>query len=174
MSSLVPIRRKGSRLAAAIAAATVVLTGGALAQTGGAPAGGARVQQAYAAWRNLPQTEVNCVDRALQRQRSNLWTWIQRGVAPTDPSVAGIRSSCGAQVVTPNAQAQSALAQADARKAATEKAAADKVAAEKKAAAEKAAAAKFAAEKAASEKAAEEKLAAEKAAAEKEIGRAHV
>lgn len=130
------------------------------------PSGGPKVQTAYSEWRNLPQAEVNCVDKALQAQRSNLWTWIQRGVGPNDPSVAKIRAGCSARVATPNAQGMTALAQSDAaKKASSEKAAAEKAAAEK-AATEKAAA-KVAAEKAAFEKAAAEKLAAEKAAAEK-------
>ena len=170
-STPVPMRRTVprslARLWTAIAAVSlmsfgVMSCGSALAQT----FSNAKAQTAYSEWRGLPQAEVNCVDRALQAQRSNLWTWIQRGVSPTDPSVAKLRAGCGARIATPNTQGMTALAQSDAAKKAAEKAAADKAAAEK-ASAEKAAAAKVAAEKAAFEKAATEKLAAEKAAAEK-------
>lgn len=154
--------RSFARLWVAVAAISLASCGGALAQT----FSNAKAQTAYSEWRALPQAEVNCVDRALQAQRSNLWTWIQRGVSPTDPSVAKLRAGCGARIATPNTQGMTALAQSDAAKKAAEKAAADKAAAEK-ASAEKAAAAKAAAEKAAFEKAATEKFAAEKAAAEK-------
>jgi len=182
-SALAHSTRIGSwlRLGQTVAAISLLFSGAALAQTAnGGGVQSAKVQAAYADWRRLSQTEVNCVDQSLRGQRTSLWSLIQRGIDPSDAAVARLRAGCQAQARAPNAsvaaqsgsQAQaaaveSALNRAVADKAATDKAAADQVAAEKvaadKAAADKAAA-KAAADKAAADKAAAEKAAAEQAA----------
>lgn len=177
-----------SRLSTIAAAISLLLSSGALAQTvnnvSGAGASNARIQTAYAEWRRLSQSEVNCVDRSLRGQNTNLWSVIQRGISPADSAVARIRAACRAQAQAPSApkiarsgtqafaaSVESAAAEkAAADKAAADKLTADKVAADKVAAdraAEKAAAAKMAAEKAAADKAAADKAAAAKAAADK-------
>ena len=182
-SALAHGTRTGSwlRLGQTVAAISLLFSGAALAQTvNGGGVQSAKVQAAYADWRRLSQTEVNCVDQSLRGQRTTLWSLIQRGIDPSDPTVASLRAGCRAQARAPNtsvaaqsgsqaqaAAVESALNRAVADKATTEKAAADKVAAEKvaadKAAADKAAA-KAAADKAAADKAAAEQAAAEQAA----------
>jgi flagellar biosynthesis GTPase FlhF len=165
-----------------VATISLLFSGAAWAQTAnGGGVQSAKVQAAYADWRRLSQTEVNCVDQSLRGQRTNLWSLIQRGIDPSDPTVAKLRAACRAQANVPNtsmaaqrgSQAQAAVVESALNRVVTDKAAADKAAADKamaeKAAAEKAAAEKAAAEKAAAEKAAAEKAAAEKAAAEKAV-----
>jgi flagellar biosynthesis GTPase FlhF len=165
-----------------VATISLLFSGAAWAQTAnGGGVQSAKVQAAYADWRRLSQTEVNCVDQSLRGQRTNLWSLIQRGIDPSDPTVAKLRAACRAQANAPNtsmaaqrgSQAQAAVVESALNRVVTDKAAADKAAADKamaeKAAAEKAAAEKAAAEKAAAEKAAAEKAAAEKAAAEKAV-----
>ena len=174
-----------TRIASTVAAISLLLSGGALAQTAnGGGVQNAKVQAAYAIWRQLSQTEVNCVDQSLRGQRSSLWSLIQRGIDPSNATVARLRAGCRAQARAPNSavmaqngsQALAAAGEniadksankAAAERAAADKASADKAAAEKAAAVEKAAANKLAADKAAADKAAAEKLAADKAAAEK-------
>jgi hypothetical protein len=194
------VSQSWSRLWKAVAAISLLFSSGALAQTaydanrmpgGGAPS--ARVQSAHAEWRKLSQNEVNCVDQSLRAQRSNLWHLIQRGINPSDPTIARLRAPCRtpkasnhSTIVQSASQAMAAAPvdgvgaaaadkaaadQATADKAAADKAAANKAAANKvapdKAAADKAAADKAAAEKAAADKAAADKSAADKAAADK-------
>lgn len=147
---------------------TLAVCGAASAQTFQNP----KAQSAYAQWRQLSQSEVDCVDRALQSRRTSLWATIQQGVGPTDSNVAALRAGCRAQ-----AQAAAAPRRTDdtaAERAAAERAAAEKAAAERaervaaaKAAVDKAAAEKVAAQKAQAEKAAAERASAEKAAADK-------
>jgi hypothetical protein len=170
------------RLGQTVAAISLLFGGAALAQTAnGGGVQSAKVQAAYADWRRLSQTEVNCVDQSLRGQRTSLWSLIQRGIDPSDATVARLRAACRAQARAPNisvaaqsgsqaqaAAVESALDRAVGDRAATEKAAADKAAADK-AAADKAAAAKAAADKAAADKAAADKTAADKAAAEKAL-----
>jgi len=172
-----------SRLWPAVAAISLLLSGGASAQTANGGAQNAKVQAAYADWRKLSQSEVNCVDQSLRGQRTSLWSLIQRGIDPSDAAVARLRAGCRAQAKAPSAsvlaqngsQAQaaaveSALDRAAAEKATADRAAADKAAADKaaadKAAADKAAVAKAAADKAVAAKAAADKAAADKAVAE--------
>src|SRR3954468_19825124 len=132
------------RLWQAVAVISLLLGGGALAQTGNGGVQNAKVQSAYADWRRLSQTEVNCVDQSLRGQRTSLWSLIQRGIDPSDPTVAKLRTACRAQANAPNtlmaaqrgSQAQatvveSALNRPMADKAAADKAAADKAMAEK-------------------------------------------
>jgi len=177
-SALVHTARTASwlRLWKAVAAISLLLSGGALAQT--ANGGGAKVQAAYADWRRLSQAEVNCVDQSLRHQKTSLWALIQRGVDPANVAVARLRAACRAQASAPNVlvTAQNgSRAQATAVESALDRAIADKVAADKaasdKAAADKAAADKAAADKAAAEKAAAkavvDKAAADRAAAAK-------
>jgi len=156
-----------------VATISLLFSGGALAQTAnGGGVQSAKVQAAYADWRRLSQTEVNCVDQSLRGQRTSLWSLIQRGIDPSDPTVAKFRATCRAQVRAPDtsvaaqsgSQAQAAAVESALYRAAADKAAADKAAADR-AAADKAAADKAAAEKVTADKAAAEKAAA-KAAAE--------
>ena len=175
-SALAYMTRTGScpRLWQTVAAISLVLSGGALAQTAnGGGVQSAKVQAAYADWRRLSQTEVNCVDQSLRGQRSSLWSLIQRGIDPSDATVVRLRAGCRAQAIASNssvAATSGSQALASARESAAEKAAADKAAAERatvdKAAADKAAAEKAAASKAAADKAAADKAAAHKAAAD--------
>ena len=186
-SALAHRTRTGSWLRLLQIAATISLlfSGSAWAQTAnGGGVQSAKVQAAHADWRRLSQTEVNCVDQSLRSQRTSLWSLIQRGVDPSDPTVAKLRTACRAQARAPNtsvaahsgsqaqaAAVESALDSAVAGKAAADKAAADKAAADKaaadKAAADKAAVAKAAADKAAADKSAADKAAADQAAADK-------
>jgi hypothetical protein len=163
-----------------VATISLLFSGSAWAQTAnGSGTQSAKVQAAYAEWRRLSQTEVNCVDQSLRSQRTSLWSLIQRGVDPSDATVTRLRATCRTQDRAPNTSAvaqsgsqaqaaavENALGKAVADKAATDKAAADKAAADK-AAADKAAVAKAAADKAASDEAVAAKIAADKAAAEK-------
>ena len=174
-----------------VAAISLLIGGGALAQTAAAGVADAKVRTANSEWRRLSQSEVNCVDKSLRAKRSGVWFLIERGIAPTDASVAGVRAGCRAQTRTasaasptaasPTGELAAAMAASDkvALDTASEKAAAEKVAADKgaaaklaadKAATDKALAEKFeraVAEKEAAAKAAADKIAAEKAAAEK-------
>src|SRR6266436_3790327 len=86
-----------SRLGQIVAAISLLLSGGALAQTAnGGGVQSAKVQAAYADWRRLSQSEVNCVDQSLRGQRTSLWSLIQRGIDPSDPTVAKLRAACRA------------------------------------------------------------------------------
>ena len=164
-----------SRLWPTVAAISLLSSGGALAQTAnGGGAQNAKVQAAYADWRKLSQSEVNCVDQSLRGQRTSLWSLIQRGIDPTDAAVARLRAGCRAQANAPNTsvlaqsgpQAQAAAVESALDRAVAEKATADRAVADK-AAADKAAADKATADKAAADKAAADKAAADKAAAAK-------
>lgn len=184
-STLAHSTRTGSwlRLGQTVAAISLLFSGAALAQTAnGGGVQSAKVQAAYADWRRLSQTEVNCVDQSLRGHRTSLWSLIQRGIDPSDPTVARLRAACRAQARGPDtsvaaqsgsqaraAAVESALGRAVADKPAADKAAADRAAADK-AVADKVAAEKVAADKAAADKAAAkavaDKAAADKAAAE--------
>jgi hypothetical protein len=174
-SALAHSTRTGSwlRLGQTAAAISLLFGGAALAQTAnGGGVQSAKVQAAYADWRRLSQTEVNCVDQSLRGQRTSLWSVIQRGIDPSDPTLARIRAACRAQARAPNisvaaqsgSQAQAAAVESTLVRAVTDKAAADKAAADR-AAADKAAADKVGAEKVAADKVAADKVAADKAAA---------
>lgn len=169
------------RLWQAVAAALLVACGAASAQRADPRAfASPKAQSAYAQWRKLSQTEVDCVERALQARRSRLWNVIQQGIGPSDAAGARLLAACRTNASASNpssaaqdrpraasAETEDAITQAAAAKAKADKAAADRAAAER-AAAERAAA-KAAAEKSAAEWAAaeREKAAAAKAAAEK-------
>jgi hypothetical protein len=168
------------RLLQTVATISLLFSGAAWAQTAnGGGVQSAKAQAAYADWRRLSQTEVNCVDQSLRGQRTNLWSLIQRGIDPSDPTVAKLRAACRAQANAPNtsmaaqrgSQAQAAVVESALNRVVTDKAAADKAAADK-AMAEKAAAEKAAAEKAAAEKAAAEKAVADQAAADEAAAKA--
>ena len=176
-SALAHSTRTGSwlRLGQTVAVINLLFSGAALAQTAnGGGVQSAKVQAAYADWRRLSQTEVNCVDQSLRGQRTSLWSLIQRGIDPSDAAVARFRAACRAQARAPNtsvvaqsgSQAQAAAVEGALDRAAADRAATDKAAADT-AAADRAAAAKAATDKAASDKAAAAKTAADKAAAEK-------
>jgi hypothetical protein len=175
------------RLCGPAAAIGLLMSGGASAQA----ANDASVRTAHAEWRRLSQDEVNCIDKSLRVQRSGVWLLIQRGINPSDATVAAVRAGCRAQARASHhltvgqirPQGAEAMAAADkapestvvgnaaADKAATDKAAADKAVADKaaagKAAADKAAADKIAADRVAADKVAADKIAADKAAADK-------
>src|SRR3954471_10883365 len=92
-----------SRLWQTVAAISLLFGGGALAQTvNGGGVQNAKIQTAYADWRKLSQTEVNCVDQSLRGQRSSLWALIQRGIDPSNATVARLRAGCRAQARAPN------------------------------------------------------------------------
>ena len=159
-----------------IAAFSLLMSGGALAQTTNGSVPDARVRTANAEWRRLSQNEVNCVDKSLRAKSSGVWFLIQRGISPSDAAVATVRAACRTQARALNPTTQTvagagAGAMAAADRAALDKAAADKVAADKvaadKAATEKAAADKAVADRAAAAKAAADKAAADKAVADK-------
>ena len=170
----------------AAAVACLLSCGPASVQTAGDPRlQNPRIQSAYSEWRKLPQKEVDCVDQTLRNRSSTLWLTIQRGINPSDATVAAIRAACRAQARAANpasvpvagsqvrggshALAASAGARADeAARLAAERVAAAKAAAEK-AAADKLAADKAAADKFATDKFAADKLAADKLAAEKQM-----
>ncbi len=78
-------------------AITVLSAGGAWAQTAGGSTSSPKVQAAYADWRKLSQREINCVDQSLRAQRSSVWSLIQRGINPSDGTVAAARASCRSQ-----------------------------------------------------------------------------
>jgi len=174
-SALAHRTRTGSwpRLLQTVATISLLFSGAAWAQTAnGGGVQSAKAQAAYAAWRRLSQTEVNCVDQSLRGQRTSLWSLIQRGIDPSDPTVAKLRAACRAQANVPNtsmaaqrgSQAQAAVVESALNRPVADKAAADKAAADK-AMAEKAAAEKAAAEKAAADQAAADEAAAKAASA---------
>jgi hypothetical protein len=174
-STLAHSTRTGSwlRLGQTVAAISLLFSGAALAQTAnGGGVQSAKVQAAYADWRRLSQTEVNCVDQSLRGHRTSLWSLIQRGIDPSDPTVARLRAACRAQARGPDtsvaaqsgSQARAAAVESALGRAVADKPAADKAAADR-AAADKAVADKVAAEKVAADKAAADKAAADKAAA---------
>jgi hypothetical protein len=151
-----------------VATISLLFSGAAWAQTAnGGGVQSAKAQAAYADWRRLSQTEVNCVDQSLRGQRTSLWSLIQRGIDPSDPTVAKLRAACRAQAKAPNtsmaaqrgSQAQAAVVESALNRVVTDKAAADK------AAADKAIADKVAAEKAAADQAAADEAAAQVASA---------
>jgi len=161
------------RLLQTVATISLLFSGAAWAQTAnGGGVQSAKAQAAYADWRRLSQTEVNCVDQSLRGQRTSLWSLIQRGIDPSDPTVAKLRAACRAQANVPNtsmaaqrgSQAQAAVVESALNRPVADKAAADKAAADK-AMAEKAAAEKAAAEKAAADQAAADEAAAKAASA---------
>ena len=161
--SPMPALRALLRLCLVVTAIALSLSDPVAAQTQLAP--GSRGEAAYAQWRRLTQTEVNCVDRALRVQGTTLWIMIQRGVHPSDAAATRVRAACRAQIQTANAAPQGAQqALASAPDTAAKKADADRAAATEKAEADKTQATKMAAEKAEAEKA---KAVTEKAAAEK-------
>ena len=186
-SPLPPMVRSGPpALWTAAAVACLLSCGPASVQTAGDPRlQNPRIQSAYSEWRKLPQKAVDCVDQTLRNRSSTLWLTIQRGINPSDATVAAIRAACRAQARAANpasvpvagsqvrggshALAASAGARADeAARLAAERVAAAKAAAEK-AAADKLAADKAAADKFATDKFAADKLAADKLAAEKQM-----
>ncbi len=180
-----------SRLSLSVAAVSLLLSSVALAQTASGGTQNAKVQAAHGEWRKLSQSEVNCVDQSLKGQRTTLWALIQRGVGPSDSTVARLRAGCHAQAKAPSREsvATPVVTQADtqngaqaqakvtaspvesfppkpaADKAVSEQALADRAAALAQAAEERGAANKAAADKAAAEKAAADKATADRAAA---------
>src|SRR5665213_292026 len=84
-----------SRLPQMVAAISLLIGSNAWAQTAGDAhrrVDGSRVQVANAEWRKLPQSEINCVDRALHAKRSSVWLLIQQGINPSE--VTAVRAAC--------------------------------------------------------------------------------
>ena len=48
-------------------------------------------------WERIPDSEVACVDRALQQKRSSINDIIRRGISPSDGRIAGLRAACRGQ-----------------------------------------------------------------------------
>ena len=55
-------------------------------------------QSAQAEWQKLPQNEQSCVDQTLHQRGSNLRTMIQKGITPSDASIADVRAVCSSTV----------------------------------------------------------------------------
>jgi hypothetical protein len=60
----------------------------------------AMADHARVEWSKIPQNESSCIDEALQRQGYSVSVMIQNGIAPTDPRISNIRSSCRTSVVS--------------------------------------------------------------------------
>ncbi|MGO9845259.1 MAG: hypothetical protein ACLPKT_01250 [Methylocella sp.] len=65
---------------------------------------GGAIQQGYgqavqSEWRRLPPAELSCLDKALGQRGASVNTLASRGVTPSDPWVAQLRSSCQSQIV---------------------------------------------------------------------------
>src|SRR5262245_24024233 len=54
----------------------------------------ATVQATRAAWAELPSEEVGCINNTLYQQGGSVEALIQRGVFPSDPRLANVRSNC--------------------------------------------------------------------------------
>ena len=91
------------RLWQAVAAALLIACGAASAQRADPRAfASPKAQSAYAQWRKLSQTEVDCVERALQARRSRLWNVIQQGIGPSDTAGARLLAACRTNASAPN------------------------------------------------------------------------
>ncbi len=55
-------------------------------------------QAAQSEWRRLPPSELSCLDQALREHGVNVDALIDRGVVPSDPRLADLRSNCRGQV----------------------------------------------------------------------------
>jgi hypothetical protein len=106
-SAMVPVAPRGWRSRAGVLVASLmiiaVFAGSAAAQT-------SRDAQAHTQWRKLSQTEVDCVDKALRARGSNLWSLIERGIGPSDPSAAKLRADCRARTTASNSSQAAASA----------------------------------------------------------------
>jgi hypothetical protein len=147
--------------------ACVLSCGPALAQMSGDPRlRNPQIQAAYADWRKLSQKEVDCIDEKLRNKRSSVWLTIQKGILPSDTSVAAIRTECRTQARSP-APAPAAATSAASTGPGAQALAGARADEAAKAAAERAAAVRAAVEKEFADKVAAEKLAADKLNAEK-------
>ncbi len=54
----------------------------------------AQVQAIRAQWEKLPSKEIACVDQTLRQRGETLQSIILRGIAPTNPGIYDVRSSC--------------------------------------------------------------------------------
>jgi uncharacterized protein YecT (DUF1311 family) len=55
--------------------------------------------RAISEWRRLPSTEFPCLDQALRQQGASVDALANRGVLPSDPRLAQLRSNCRNQIV---------------------------------------------------------------------------
>jgi hypothetical protein len=108
-----------SQLPRMVAAISLLMVGGAWAQSASDFHPGVKVKAANAEWRKLSQNEINCVDRSLRARRSGVWFLIQRGIEPSDPAVAAVRAACHSQAGLPQPATPSRTSQAVAPKPAT-------------------------------------------------------
>jgi predicted phage tail protein len=51
-------------------------------------------QQVKDRWNALSEAEISCVESALRQQNTSIENLMQKGMAPTDPQLAKIRSDC--------------------------------------------------------------------------------
>lgn len=56
------------------------------------------VQAAQSEWRRLPPAELSCLDQALRQQGASVDALANRGVMPTEPALAQLRSDCRGQI----------------------------------------------------------------------------
>lgn len=90
--SVAATARLMARLASGVAA--MVLTPDIVLAQRGSDGLDARGRAAYAQWRKLAQSEVNCINDALRAQRTTLWRLIERGTDPSSNAVAAVRAAC--------------------------------------------------------------------------------
>jgi uncharacterized protein YecT (DUF1311 family) len=55
-------------------------------------------QAAQAEWQRLPASELSCLDQSLRQQGASVDALLGRGVSPSDPRLAQLRSNCRSQV----------------------------------------------------------------------------
>ena len=56
-------------------------------------------QAAQSEWRRLPPPELSCLDQGLRQQGASVDALASRGVMPSEPHLAQLRSSCRGQIV---------------------------------------------------------------------------
>jgi hypothetical protein len=64
-------------------------------------------QAAQSQWQSLPESELTCLNQSLHRQGASIDALIARGIGPTDPRLAALRSTCRVQIA--NAPGQKRL-----------------------------------------------------------------
>src|ERR1700674_2142352 len=59
---------------------------------------GAIVESVRTEWRKVSQPELACMEQGLRQQGQSTQTFIERGIAPGDVRLAGVRAGCVASV----------------------------------------------------------------------------
>jgi hypothetical protein len=67
----------------------------------GAPQDAIAQTAARSEWNRIAPNEMGCIDDALQQQGGSVDALTERGVTPSDPRIAGIRSGCQSQLAQP-------------------------------------------------------------------------